>query len=189
MLSDPDSTVYPKTSGAIHAENSLVMHAENSISNEGSHAGEKEHYFNVTTHFRCFLLHLHQLFVLFNVTYEAKERQPAKCSNLQNFSESVSVSWAREVANHQLPWLHFEGVNAIFVDKLLERNSSSPPTPSHSEYFRFPKDSRHSISKNFILATSNPSLLASLPPTLTVGLLRVEKEMIPFLWSHFHRIL
>ncbi|GFR09393.1 hypothetical protein TNCT_262421 [Trichonephila clavata] len=30
------------------AENSLVMHTENSISNQGSHSGEKEQYFNAS---------------------------------------------------------------------------------------------------------------------------------------------
>ncbi|GFR10137.1 hypothetical protein TNCT_290741 [Trichonephila clavata] len=46
MQIDSDSTLYPENSGAMHAENSLVMHSENSISNKGSHAGEKEQYFN-----------------------------------------------------------------------------------------------------------------------------------------------
>ncbi|GFQ74965.1 hypothetical protein TNCT_438861 [Trichonephila clavata] len=62
---DSDSTLCPENSGAMHAENSLIMHIENSISNDGSHSGEKEQYsMQVPTNFRCFLLHLHQLFVL-----------------------------------------------------------------------------------------------------------------------------
>ncbi|GFQ99627.1 hypothetical protein TNCT_543881 [Trichonephila clavata] len=48
MQIDCDSTISPKTSGAMHAENSLVMHTKNSISYEGSHAGEKEQYFNAS---------------------------------------------------------------------------------------------------------------------------------------------
>ncbi|GFR23408.1 hypothetical protein TNCT_559491 [Trichonephila clavata] len=42
-----DSTKCPEASGAMHAENS-VMHTENSIRKEGSHAGEKEQYFNAS---------------------------------------------------------------------------------------------------------------------------------------------
>ncbi|GFR12889.1 uncharacterized protein TNCT_366621, partial [Trichonephila clavata] len=45
---DSDSTLCPENSGAMHAENSLVMHTENYISNEGSHTGEKEKYFNAS---------------------------------------------------------------------------------------------------------------------------------------------
>ncbi|GFU63149.1 hypothetical protein NPIL_322941 [Nephila pilipes] len=122
--------------------------------------------------------------------YEAKEGHLAKCSYLKNFWENVSVLWAREVANHQLPWLHFAGVDAIFADKMQERNPSSLPSiPSP----RFPKDPRHSFSKfHFGSFESLPHLPP--PPDLThpaliLDLLRVEKEMILFLWSHFQRIL
>ncbi|GFR21013.1 uncharacterized protein TNCT_377881 [Trichonephila clavata] len=38
----------PENSGAMHAENSLVIHTEISTSNEGSHSGEKEQYFNAS---------------------------------------------------------------------------------------------------------------------------------------------
>ncbi|GFY71359.1 uncharacterized protein TNIN_281951 [Trichonephila inaurata madagascariensis] len=47
MQSDSDSTMCPENSGVLHAENSL-MHTENSISDEGSHADEKEQYLNAS---------------------------------------------------------------------------------------------------------------------------------------------
>ncbi|GFW68753.1 uncharacterized protein TNCV_3639681 [Trichonephila clavipes] len=46
MQSDSDITMCPKNSDIFLAENSLIMDTENSISDEGSHAGEKEQYLN-----------------------------------------------------------------------------------------------------------------------------------------------
>ncbi|GFW47110.1 uncharacterized protein TNCV_55631 [Trichonephila clavipes] len=45
---DSDSTVCPKNSDILLAENSLIMDTEISISDEGSHAGEKEQYLNAS---------------------------------------------------------------------------------------------------------------------------------------------
>ncbi|GFU86694.1 uncharacterized protein TNCV_2881141 [Trichonephila clavipes] len=48
MQSDSDSTMCPKNSDILLAENSLIMHTENSISDEGLHASEKEQYLNAS---------------------------------------------------------------------------------------------------------------------------------------------
>ncbi|GFT28542.1 uncharacterized protein TNCV_429401 [Trichonephila clavipes] len=48
MQSDSDITMCPKNSDSLLAENSLFMHTANSISDEGSHAGEKEQYLNAS---------------------------------------------------------------------------------------------------------------------------------------------
>ncbi|GFX86205.1 uncharacterized protein TNCV_2560871 [Trichonephila clavipes] len=48
MQSDFDSTMCPKNSDILLAENSLIMDTELSISDEGSHAGEKEQYLNAS---------------------------------------------------------------------------------------------------------------------------------------------
>ncbi|GFY27112.1 hypothetical protein TNCV_2067331 [Trichonephila clavipes] len=62
MQSDSDSTMCAKNSDILLAENSL-MDTEISISDEGSHAGEKEQYLNASlSKLQMFLQH--QLFVL-----------------------------------------------------------------------------------------------------------------------------
>ncbi|GFV42294.1 uncharacterized protein TNCV_3165251 [Trichonephila clavipes] len=48
MQSDSDSTMCAKNSDILLAENSLIMDTEISISDEGSHAGEKEQYLNAS---------------------------------------------------------------------------------------------------------------------------------------------
>ncbi|GFX85642.1 uncharacterized protein TNCV_2470441 [Trichonephila clavipes] len=48
MKSDSDSTMCAKNSDILLAENSLIMDTEISISDEGSHAGEKEQYLNAS---------------------------------------------------------------------------------------------------------------------------------------------
>ncbi|GFV41908.1 hypothetical protein TNCV_4140151 [Trichonephila clavipes] len=48
MQSDSDSTMRAKNSDILLAENSLIMDTEISISDEGSHAGEKERYLNAS---------------------------------------------------------------------------------------------------------------------------------------------
>ncbi|GFS59944.1 uncharacterized protein TNCV_3957401 [Trichonephila clavipes] len=48
MQNDSDSTMCAKNSDILLAENSLIMDTEISISDEGSHAGEKEQYLNAS---------------------------------------------------------------------------------------------------------------------------------------------
>ncbi|GFV43295.1 hypothetical protein TNCV_9931 [Trichonephila clavipes] len=48
VQSDSDSTMCAKNSDILLDENSLIMDTEISISDEGSHAGEKEQYLNAS---------------------------------------------------------------------------------------------------------------------------------------------